>query len=226
MDKKKILDKIAKLNAKAVGATGAEAAAFAAKVTDLLQRYNLSLSEVDLNEQRTSDVVRRKIFGEQYADNDSTVMDKFALRLLTVIAKKNGVECFATRGTNTMTLIGRSVMVEGVKKCFVLVYRFLADDKPRMRAAFAKVNGSTRGFAAAYDDGFVSELSRRLDEIKSGGARMALIIADDKAAVQKFLRGAKAVSTRSRRDYNADAYAYGVNSAARAPLNDAIGVQR
>lgn len=245
MSKDTIIEKIRKLHAKARSAAEigneAEAAAFSAKVQELLVRHELEMTEVEYAERHDDDAIDSLYYDPSDAGGKRTkVRVAWQENLASVIARGFFCRILVIPGSNRIVFVGRKLH----REMAVYVYSRLLHDVERMRKAArheAYVAGgrskkATVGFNAAFHNHFVAAVAQRMreaarardEELKQSGNGTAIIrLQDAHAAVQKWMdqrhtRPASGVS--GRQGFNAAGAAAGRAAGQRANLGaDGVG---
>jgi len=223
-DLKDIVRKIALLRNKAErSSTPEEAAAFAAKVSEMLLKYNLD--EVALDSFNPDDL-------SAFVNDDGIpIGGRWRPLLLVSVAQASFVELIVSwkrdaKGNKFYRMIGRAENVAVAKDTF----NWLLDEIMRMGSAAAKAQRISVGRTAwinAFHNGAAEVIARRLDQQRreaeqaSRNNNTGLIIVNDqtKAAVAKFYpQLGKGKSIGGKQRYG-DAYQQGRAAGASANLN-------
>lgn len=174
----KILDKLRKLllhkqSAEEIGST-AEAEAFAIKIQKLLNEYNLSLSDIDLEDRKTN-IVREKGLDAK----SKGFKGRSSYLVMNVIAKHNWCRAYSTGFANTgiMSIIGSKENVEICKYLHSILYPlsvklgrkeyndFLKND---VSLKLGLIKKPSRGkYLRAFINGFADGLSVKFQEEKN-----------------------------------------------------------
>lgn len=253
MKDSKILDKLNKLLAMSAGAKAigseAEAAAFAEKIQELLDRHNLSMTDVELHAAESAPIGIEPV---------NTTLERLQIwqnMLLDCIAKING--CFAVENSlGFLAVVGR----ETDRKIVLNFYRFfdaqgkiLAKDfeesyKTTIEYQVGKMFGSPRvpryhqqSFFVSFEDpiekklesymiGFASAVCERLEKVyrqdhqdrKNAQALVSLDRRSEQAA--DWLKSQVPVSDKGPeiRDIDSESYHAGVAAGERSAITDKI----
>lgn len=203
MTEEKVIDRVKKLLAKAhdSAVTLEEAETFAAKAAELLEKYKLSMSDVEFAAQAETDPVK-----DWYVDPTDLGMkrkksrDAVHERLATVVAQAHMCDTVVIPGSNAFYVVGRKMDAE----IAIFMFHYLAATLDIMStreyaAYFRKCQRQgdvtrARGFRESYRLGFVSSIARRYREREEerrrvDGKGVALVrIGAERAAVQDFMK--------------------------------------
>lgn len=175
MVSEKVVEKIQKLKAHAESAqrigSEAEAEAFASMIQQLLLKYKLSMTDVDLAEERVSDPIgAREVDWQDVRVRRARVA--WMERLADVVARAYFCRMLVHRGSSALTLVGRKSDVDLAE--FMLVTLTRAAERIAEReyvAAFRQDVAGARGFKASFLRAFVERLQERFeDEVRGAEA--------------------------------------------------------
>lgn len=236
MEHQNILEKIQKLLAlQSSTSSEAEAQNCAARVQDLLTKYNLSLSMVD-------ELKPKDKRGEDYVDNHinmSAYVSKhesdWAHKLLQAIARTNYCDVILWRTAtpiNNMAIVGSIENVTVVKSLFdylVPTVQRLGKESFRSYMGMEKRNAYLRGFYRGCGERIAIRLKeqfRAQKEDKEIGAQVvALTIRNDEAiknALEKFYPNLRTTFTKRSSLSGASGYSEGYAKGANVGLNKQI----
>lgn len=195
----KILEKLRKLllhkeSAEQIGSS-AEAEAFALKIQKLLNQYNLSLSDIDL-EERKNNMVREKGLDAK----SKGFKGRSSYIVMDVIAKNNWCKAYSTglSSTGLMSIIGSKENVEVCKYLHSILFPLSVKLGKKEYAKFIKndfgvligaIKPSRGKYMRAFIDGFASGLSvkfmtekKKFEEENPTGS--SLIVCNEQALME------------------------------------------
>lgn len=211
MTKDTVISKLRKLMAKAKSAEAigntAEAAAFVAKVEELLARNELEMSDVEMSEMREEDPIEETAFSpDKHGLPRNQRRVEWQERLAEVLAHGFFCRILVSKGSNRVWFVGRRSHVEVVTYVYARLVREvlrLQDSEEhdlyvRVRDAenSAAALVACRGFKASFRNRFISAIYERLreadtarrDSLQAEGNGTALMrLADAHAAVRLWV---------------------------------------
>ena len=236
MEKENVIQKIQKLlnlqyNAEKIGSTG-EAYQAAKMVRKLLMEYNLSMSDIDTNEEQASVTVTQ---GEELSGSDR-YGNHWKFQLLGVIASNN--LCMAyKRMSGKIFIVGTKenvAIVQEFYKYLVKVFRRLAKEHWKRKCKEWELQGYNveyilfadktieNKFFRSYLEGVPVGLQENYDTLKPTSEETALVVchqeAIDEYVKENFTMNDKKHRTR-RRELYGDAYALGAADGRAVSLN-------
>lgn len=162
--------RIQKLHDKAASAerigNAAEAAAFAAKVSELLARYELSMSDIEWANLDETDPMGRQFYG---GSDFKEAGVKWTQRrrawqedLLRVLCHHFGCQFLVVTGSNSFTIVGR----KNSREALAFVFFRLARELLRLQSVEYRRAGRYErdGFKASYRRGFIDGVRAQLKE--------------------------------------------------------------
>lgn len=234
MDTAKILDKIKKLHLKAESCkeigSDHEAAAFAEMVNRMLNEHRLSLTDIQFEEKRKSEPVEQhEITWDDVRVRNNRV--RWIESLAKDVAVAHTCDILVLQGSSRIWVVGARSNREIAEYMIVTLVRLAEQiaEKEYVKYYYkCRDEGDVtraRGFKAAFLDGFVTRIGRRLDEEKrrmEGESSTALVrfnqeAADVKNFFAKFTKPAAALS-RNRKSHD-DGYRAGMQKADDMNLN-------
>lgn len=186
-----ILDKIAKLRKLATSSNVNEAAAAAAMVQKLVEKYSLqdALLQVD-TEKKTGQRQDEEIIKDVIYEFKGPRVQTYTLELAAVICRNNGVKCYYTSGHAPSKLPGR-IWGAGTKedlevvKALLLwleaeVERLYKEHRPKGEARKGMTKGNAKSWGFSFRNGAVVTIGERLWQARLEARRLL----EDKAKVE------------------------------------------
>lgn len=228
----KILEKLRKLllhkeSAEQIGSTS-EAEAFALKIQDMLNQYNLSLSDINL-EDRKSNMVREKGLDAK----SQGFKGRSSYIVMNVIAQNNWCKAYASHSSSvgTMSVIGSKENVEVCKYLHSILFplavklgkaEYLKFKKTDMSVQLGLITTSRGKYMRAYIDGFAKGLSVKFHrekekfEVENPGVA-SLIVCNDQALKEfqeKVIGKTRTLKTKVSNvgDANSKGFSAGLNA--------------
>lgn len=215
----KIIERVRKLLALSTSSNPNEAANAAAKAQELLQQYNLELSQVQANEQR----------GPEYIKSGAVLGGKQKWRhiLLEVLCSHNFCKSFYYQGTPRAVIVGEKHNIEVVE----YLYEHLLHELPLMASAAYKQSGSVAHpvtWKDAFYIGATRSISERMHEERarfeqeSNNTRTLIVLKDKELqqAVQQFFPNT--ARARAKRVRSVEGYVEGVKAGQTVALRKAV----
>ena len=230
MTNQKILDKISKLKAHAESAakigSEAEAQAFATMIQQLLLKYKLSMTDVELKTEDADDpVTHRDVEWQDIKVRKNRVA--WIESLAEVVAKAHFCRILVYSGSSRIALVGREsdvamaefllvtltraieqIAEKEYNKAFYSLYRRGGDGKEKV----------VRGFKGSFVSAFVARLAERFDEetrrAEASSSTAIALFDRTREAVRVYLRANlrtrhAAMVRGSRHDHNAEGWRRG-----------------
>lgn len=202
------------------GATPEEAAAAAAKVQELLLKYNLEIADLEVGGQKAEEVGVVKL--EYNA--------RWMPHLLHIVAKHNFCTTVTRRGRrDNVHLIGRKSNIEIVQYLYASLVAQLktmceSDTKVKNFRSTAQIRGFKKGWflgaVAAIDD----RLSKAQEVIEKNNA---LVLYNLREEANDYLKkNYNLVARRSRINFSNEGYGKGYQGGKRALMNPGVGGNR
>lgn len=214
----KIIEKIQKLLALSESSNIHEAELAMLKAQELLVKHKLSLKEVKEFKIEDSAIQEKRT-------NVTFTKAKWKANLASLIADNFGCYLyFKTRGTNTITFLGRE---EDVTVCnIILEYALDCIDSAvkKLKYQFIREGSSTKGLENDYALGFIKGIKQKFEEQKKANQEWGLVLVKDKEVTEAYnrIKFNRKVNTNINYQGHIEAYEKGVKDGNRFSISDRI----